>query len=519
MPVSPSNRLARSVPWRLPAAFAAGALSVLGFAPFSLYPLALAGPLLLLWLWRDASPRSGFQSGWAYGLGLLGFGVFWLHISIDQFGNLGTAAAIALTLLFVLALALYYGLVGWLTARLWRRGGGDWSLLLTIPSLWVLGEWLRGWILTGFPWLVLGYSQIDSPLGGYAPLFGVYGVSWLLLLSVALLFRLLRPGVGGRRWLGGRGWLAGGLVLLWGGGALLHQVQWTEPAGEPLQVSMIQGNIAQEAKWQRDSLRPTLALYTGLTREQWQSDLIIWPETAVPAFAHQVEETLLQPLAAEALANRSELLIGIPQWDGETGAYYNAMLSLGQDPDQQRGSYAKRHLVPFGEFMPLKRWLRPLVEWLQIPMSDFTPGDSPRPLLRLAGYYAGISICYEDAFGEEVIEALPQAAFLVNASNDAWFGDSLAPRQHLEMARMRALESGRYLLRSTNTGISALIDPKGKVQGFSPAFQQHVLSGEIIPMQGATPYVRVGNWAVVLFSCLLVLVALLKGGHRGAPLR
>ncbi|WP_321529336.1 apolipoprotein N-acyltransferase [Sedimenticola selenatireducens] len=491
-------------PWRLTAAFAAGALSVLAFAPFSLYPLALAGPLLLLWLWRDATPRFGFQSGWAYGLGLLGFGVFWLHISIDQFGNMGTAAAMAITLLFVLAIALYYGLVGWLTARLWQAGMGGWWLFGLVPSLWVLGEWLRGWILTGFPWLLLGYSQIDSPLAGYAALFGVYGVSWLLLLSAVLLFRLLSPAVTGCLW------LAGGLALLWGGGLLLSLVTWTEPAGPPLKVSMIQGNIAQEAKWRRDSLRPTLDLYTGLTRANWQSNLIIWPETAVPAFAHQVEELLLRPLTEEALANQSALLIGIPMWDVESGAYYNSMISLGQE----RGSYAKRHLVPFGEFMPLKAWLRPLIDWLQIPMSDFTAGDSTRPLLRVAGYWAGISICYEDAFGEEVIEALPQAAFLVNASNDAWFGDSLAPSQHLEIARMRALESGRYLLRSTNTGISALIDPKGKVRDFSPAFQQHVLSGEIIPMQGATPYVRIGNWGVVLFSCLVVGGALFRFRRR-----
>lgn len=511
MPINPTARFAASTPWRLAAALTAGALTVLAFSPFSLYPLALLGPLLLLWLWRDATPRFGFQSGWAYGIGLLGFGVFWLHISIDQFGNMGSAAAIGITLLFVLAIALYYGLVGWLAVRLWRPGGAGW-LFGVIPSLWVLGEWLRGWLFTGFPWLLLGYSQIDSPLAGYAPLLGVYGVSWLVMLSVVLLLRLLSPAVTGRLR------LAGGLALLWGGGMLLTPVTWTEPAGAPLRVSLIQGNIAQEIKWKRDSLRPTLDLYTGLTREQWQSDLIIWPETAVPAFAHQVEEGLLQPLTEEALANRSALLIGIPEWDAESGAYYNSMISLGRE----RGSYAKRHLVPFGEFMPLKAWLRPLVDWLQIPMSDFTPGRAAQPLLRVAGYDAGISICYEDAFGEEVAEALPQAAFLVNASNDAWFGDSLAPRQHLEIARMRALETGRYLLRATNTGISALIDPKGRVPAFSPAFRQHVLSGEIIPMQGATPYVRVGNWAVVLFSCLVVVLYLgfrPRGLARGLPRR
>ncbi|MDF1528860.1 MAG: apolipoprotein N-acyltransferase, partial [Sedimenticola sp.] len=333
-----------------------------------------------------------------------------------------------------------------------------------------------------------------SPLNGFAPLIGVYGVSWIVLFCAVLLYRLLLPGVKGRLW------LAGGLLLVIGTGLLLQRVNWTQPAGSAFRVSMIQANIAQEDKWRRDRLRPTLELYTQLTRDVWQSRLIIWPETAVPAFAHQVEDSVLQPLAAEAVAHQSDLLVGIPMWDTDTGAYYNSLLTLGAE----RAHYAKRHLVPFGEFMPLKRWLRPLIEWLQIPMSDFTPGSAERPLLKVAGYPAGVSVCYEDAFGEEVAEALPEAAFLINASNDAWFGDSLAPRQHLQIARMRALETGRYMLRSTNTGISALIDQKGRVIGFSPAFQTHVLTGEVLPMQGVTPYVRLGNWAVILISILLL---------------
>lgn len=501
-----SRRLLLTHPglWRPLLAFVAGGLSVLAFAPFALYPLAVAGPLALLWLWREATPRGAFWIGWGYGLGLLGFGVFWLHISIDQFGNMGTPAAIGLTLLFVLLMALYYALMGWLLAGYFRPALSGNGVIWLLPALWVLLEWLRGWLLSGFPWLVLGYSQIDSPLRGYAPLLGVYGVSWLLLLSVGLLYRLLQP------YQTGRSGIALLLLLVWGGGEGLARVAWTRPLAEPLRISMVQGNIPQELKWQRGNLQPTLELYTGLTRQHWQSDLVIWPETAVPAFAHQVEEDLLRPLAAEAKDNGSALLIGIPVWDGATGAYYNAMLSL----EQPQTPYAKRHLVPFGEFMPLKAWLRPLINWLQIPMSDFTPGRAERPLLLVAGYQAGISICYEDAFGEEVIEALPQAAFLVNASNDAWFGDSLAPRQHLEIARMRALEGGRYLLRSTNTGISAIIGPDGRVRHASPAFQQHVLSGEMIPMQGATPYVRVGNWAVVSASLLILLALGWRRGHR-----
>jgi apolipoprotein N-acyltransferase len=227
---------------------------------------------------------------------------------------------------------------------------------------------------------------------------------------------------------------------------------------------------------------------------------VIWPETAVPSLAHRVEEEFLTPLAAEAEARGSEILLGIPVYDEASGRYYNAMQTIGP----VRASYYKRHLVPFGEFMPLKPLLEPLIEWLAIPMSDFSPGDAAQPLVPVAGHQAGVSICYEDAFGEEVIQALPQAAFLVNASNDAWFGDSLAPHQHLQIARMRARETERYLLRATNTGISAIIGPRGELRGTAPAFTEQVLSGEVLPLQGLTPYARLGNWGVVLLALLLM---------------
>ena len=342
--------------------------------------------------------------------------------------------------------------------------------LALLGPVWLLGEWLRGWLLGGFPWLSLGYSQIDSPLAGFAPLLGLYGASAAVLACAALLVMLL---VGRRRL---PALLA--LVLLWGGAALLPRNHWSVPVGEPLRVTVIQGNINQRDKWLRKNLVPTLDLYANLSRRHWSSDLIVWPETAVPAFTWQVEEALLRPLAAEARQQGSALLLGIA--DGKQGApdYYNAMMTLGGE----RAVYHKRHLVPFGEFMPLKPLLGPLIEWLQIPMSDFTPGAAKRPLLQVAGYPAGLSICYEDAFGDEMIEALPTAAFLVNASNDAWFGDSLAMPQHLEIARMRALESNRYLVRATNTGISALIGPDGALLARSPAFERDVLSGEIVPL-------------------------------------
>lgn len=485
-------------------AFTAGALSVLAFAPFSYYLLALVGTSLIGLLWLNATPAQAFREGWAFGLGLMGFGVFWLHISIDQFGNIGTPGAIAVTLLFIAAIALFYGVVGWVALRF---GGGLSSCLrlsLLFPALWVLGEVLRGWIFTGFPWLAMGYSQIDSPLRGYAPLLGVYGASWVVLLAAGLLLCSLL-GVGRHRWVA-----LAGFALLLAIGQGLAQVSWTGSAGKPLNVAMIQANIAQSDKWRKERLEPTLTRYRQLTDGLWDNDLIIWPETAIPAFAHQVKEKLLNPLAQQAIDNQSELLVGIPVWESEQSAYYNAMLQLGHE----REAYYKRHLVPFGEFIPLRSWLRPLLQWMQVPMSNFAAGTHSAPTLKVAGYLAGISICYEDAFGEEVIQALPEAAFLINASNDAWFGDSLAPPQHLQIARMRALESGRYLIRSTNTGISALIGPGGEVTARSPAFQEHVLQGQVVPMQGATPYVLFGNSAIVLL-CLFILLGLWRySSHR-----
>jgi apolipoprotein N-acyltransferase len=485
-------------------AFGAGAATVGAFAPYSLFPLALLGPALLFWLWRGGTPQDAFREGWLFGLGLLGFGVSWMHISIAQFGGSGLVLAIAVTLLFVLVVALYYGLAGWLAARM-SDGTGLPSLLLIYPALWVLLEWLRGWFLTGFPWLALGYSQIDAPLAGWAPLFGSYGVSLAVAFSATALVAAIGAGWTRRLWLGAL------LILLWGGGWLLSGHAWTRPAGEPLKVSLIQGNIAQKEKWQRDKLGESLSRYVNLTRQQWESDLIVWPETAVPAFYHRMDESMLTPLEQEARGQGAELLIGIPVWKREGNRFFNAMASLG---GSEREFYFKRHLVPFGEFTPLKSLLQPVVDLLRIPMSDFTAGSEARPLLNLAGYPAGISICYEDAFGNEVIQALPDAAFLVNASNDAWFGDSLAPPQHLEIARMRSRETGRYMLRSTNTGISALIGPMGELIDTSPAFEQHVLSGELVPMQGSTPYARYGNVPLVLLALTMLAVGLVGSRVR-----
>ena len=490
--------------WPEALAAAAGALTVLAFAPFSLSPLALIGPALLFWLWADRTPGRAFRLGWLYGIGLMGPGVFWVRISIAQFGGVEPWLAVTIAGGLALSMALYYGLVGWVGARL-ASGRRAPAMLLVFPGLWVVGEWLRGWVLTGFPWLALGYSQIDAPLGGLAPWLGVYGVSLGVGLSAGLLAWMFTPACG-RRYAA-----MAGLALLWGAAALAGRVDWTGPAGPPFKASLLQGNVEQRLKWRAEELRPTLELYVTLTDEARGSRLIIWPETAVPALANVVDDVLLKPLEEQARAGGRDLLIGIPI-EEDADRYYNAMLALGASG---RDAYYKRHLVPFGEFLPFKPVLGPVLDFLEIPMSDFSAGSPHEPpVLTLAGHPAGISICYEDAFAEEVAQALPAAAFLVNASNDAWFGDSLAPRQHLEIARMRAKETQRYLLRATNTGISAVITPSGGLGAQTRLFERAVLTAEITPLAGATPYVRLGNAAPVGLAVLLIVIGVAAGRRR-----
>lgn len=484
-------------------AAAVGGFAVLAYAPFALATVVVIALALLYELLVGRSQREGFLLGWAFGIGLLGFGVFWIRISLNEFGNMGVWLAHLLTLLFILAMAVYYGLLGWLVARLSSRSPRI-GPLLVFPALWVLLEWMRGWFLTGFPWLNAGNTQVDGPLAGFAPLIGVYGLGLLVALSAGLLWGLVR--FRGKA----RVAVAAALAVLWLSGVGLFRLEWTEPYGVPLRAAVLQANIEQSLKWKPDSRMPTLRAYVELTRESYGSDVIVWPETAVPDFLDRVREPFIEPLSEEAREEGAQLVIGIPFLDRDRGTYYNGLLSVGDGEDL----YAKRHLVPFGEFMPFKGLLGPLVEAFEIPMSDFSAGDAAQPLLRVGPHLAGVSICYEDAFAAEVIEGLPDAAFLINVSNDAWFGDSLAPHQHLAIARMRALENERWMLRSTNTGISAIVDYKGRVVGTVPAFERGSFSAEIQTRTGATPFAYVGNWLAVGTAFFMLGVALLLSWRR-----
>ncbi len=482
------------------AALAAGALSVAGFAPLAAFPLpflTLAG-LLLLWR-RAATPRGAFWIGFAFGAGLFGAGVSWVYVSLHDFGSMPAPLAAIGTLAFCAILALYPAAAGWSLARL--RLGPLAAALLAFPALWTLFEWLRGWIFTGVPWLAVGYSQMDSPLAGLAPIGGVYGVSF----AVALCAGLLGVVISGS----GKARIAGGvaLVFAFGLGQLLKQIAWTSPQGAPFQVALLQGNIPQDLKFRADRYAATLATYKRLI-EASRAQLIVLPETAIPRFLDAVDPFYLQDIERAAAARRADLLIGVPIHDPD-GRYFNSLISMGASPRQR---YDKSHLVPFGEFVP---WgLSWMVRTLAVPLSDFSPGpENPRPLA-LGGQLVAPNICWEDAFGEDIIRQLPQATLLVNVSNVAWFGDSLAPAQHLQISRMRALEAGRMMLRATNTGVTAIIDPRGNVVASLPQFTEGVLGGEVQGYGGASPYVRSGNYPIAL--CCLALVAALVFRRLGS---
>ena len=481
----------------------AGALLPFAFAPANLFPLAIISPAILFWLWLESNPRRALLLGYFFGLGFFGVGVSWVAISFYRFGNMGIALSAIATLLFVLFLALFPATLGWVGKRFLGRLNQTFYLLLFLPAGWVLFEWIRGWIFTGFPWLHLGNSQTDSPLAGLAPVFGVYGMSWVVAFSAGALVWI---------WKGSQRQRVIGLVsviALWVMGGLLTFIEWSSEKGEPLTASLIQGNVPQNLKWRPEQRRPTIDLYTRLSRERWNRDIVIWPETALPAYYHQAEE-FLKGLAREASLNGgATLLVGLPVVDVEnTDFYYNSVVRVGGGTDngdeQVSQFYYKSHLVPFGEYIPLKSLLGGLLDILKVPMADFSRGEEEQPLITVAGHSVGVSICYEDVFGEEVIRGLPEASFLVNVSNDAWFGDSLAPHQHLQMARMRSMETARPMLRATNNGISAIIDHRGTVKNTSPQFEVAVLDGEIQPRQGATPYVTMGNWPVVTGLFLVI---------------
>jgi apolipoprotein N-acyltransferase len=488
----------RTAKWAIAAAL--GALTVTGYAPFWLFPLPLLTFAGLFALWQRApDARAAAITGFVFGIGWFVAGVSWVYVSLHTFGAMPAPLGAAVTLLFCAYLALHPAVIGYLSRRFRLSPTLNW--IVFVPAAFTLIEWLRGWLWTGFPWLNPGYSQApDSPLAGYAPVLGVHGITLLLLATAGALSLLADPVLRSRLrnlW----PWPAA-LLALWIAGAALKNVAWTEATGTRVTVSLLQGNIEQDLKWREDHLRSTLETYLRMVRAS-DARLTILPETALPLFLRDVPAEYLEALAAQARRNNGDLLLGIPERKANDG-YYNSVVSLGSAESQ---TYRKDHLVPFGEFIPLRPLLGAIVSQLAIPLQDFARGGSGQKPLSVAGEQVAINICYEDAFGEEIIRQLPQATILVNVSNVAWFGRSIAPPQHLQIAQMRALETGRYMLRATNTGVTAVIAPDGHVEAAAPEFTRTVLTHEVPGMRGATPFVRWGNLAALALCVLAISFA------------
>lgn len=456
--------------------------------------LALA---VLFRLWSRAErPAQAAWLGLSFGMGLFCAGIGWIYVALHVYGYMHPVLAALATALFAAVNATLPALAGYAQARF--KAASALRILLIMPAIWTLAEWLRGLLFTGFPWLSVGYSQVpSSPLAGFAPILGVFGVSLIAALSAGLLLALWNA-----RWNKPGKFALGALLALWVMGAVLRGIEWTHPQGEPLKVSLLQGNIAQDEKFAEEKLIGTLETYRRLAQSS-DARLIVMPETALPLLRHNVPDYYQTILRDHVRKNGGDILVGA--FEKENGNYYNSVYSLGSAESQH---YRKDHLVPFGEFIPLRSVLGWLInEVLNIPMGDLASGGGAQAPLNVAGQKVAVNICYEDAFGEEIIRALPQATLLVNVTNDAWYGESHAAMQHNQLSQMRALETGRMVLRATNTGVSSVVGVDGRIQAMLPQFEEGVLTAKVQGYAGSTPYIRVGNMGVLGLIVVMLLAA------------
>ncbi|WP_416361425.1 apolipoprotein N-acyltransferase [Marinobacter sp.] len=477
----------------------AGAVQTLTFSPFHLWWLGPLSAFLILLATLHQPAKKLFRAGWLVGLGLFGSGASWIYISISEYGNTPIVVAIILMVLFVAGLALFHGLAFWFWGKLAKQ-----SLirrLILFPAIWLMGDWLRGWLLTGFPWLYLGTAHTDGPLAGLAPVTGVHGITFWVTATAAAAYAfwwMLRVG----RTKAAVATLIAAL-LPWFIAPALNKTDWTDISDEPVSFVTMQGNIPQQVKWDPDFLRDQIVTYLGMTEEHWQADIILWPETAIP-----IPQDQAGPIFAhiqERLGENSTLITGIP-WYGYSekkagNTFHNSIMAMGNG----EGIYHKQKLVPFGEYVPLEGLLRGLIGFFDLPMSSFTPGPKNQSPLQANGTNVMPYICYEVAYPDFVAFNARNTGLLLTISNDGWFGDSIGPLQHLQLARMRALETGRYMLRGTNNGVTTIINEKGQMTERIPQFKRTVLTGEVFTATGSTPYMQTGSWPVLTLALILIV--------------
>ncbi|GAW95302.1 MULTISPECIES: apolipoprotein N-acyltransferase [Colwellia] len=503
--------------------FFSGFFLVFAYAPFSYWWLALILPSIILHQVSHASPKLAAKKMALFAFGWFSSGISWVHVSIDQFGGLPLIVSLLLMLALCSYLALFPALAGYLTALLSKNKQVN---LWLLPSIWLFCEYLRSVVLTGFPWLSLGYSQIDSPLANFAPVIGEVGLTAIILLVnicwvkiyniLSALFKnknqdtnthisskdLIFPMA-----------LAASILVT---SLALSLVSWTELTGKSAKVALIQGNIAQSIKWQPEQEWPTMLKYLDLTRVNYDADLIVWPESAIPALEPAVQD-FLSTVNRSAILNNSAVITGIINYNFESKEYYNALLVLGKKTTEDEqgyyynhsNRYYKSHLLPIGEFIPFQEWLRPLAPLFNLPMSSFTAGNYVQPNLVANNFHILPLNCFEVAFPLQVAANFTdKTELLLTVSNDAWFGDSHGPHQHFEIARMRALEFGRPLIRSTNNGVTGIVNHLGEITAIAPQFVEVVLRGKIELVSGYTPYSQWPN--LILFLMVFMPLVLLK---------
>lgn len=506
----------------LRAAFAclAGAIGVFAFAPFGAPLLIVVSLGILFLLWDDAATaRQAAAAGFAWGLGFFGFGISWIFIALETFGGMPLPVAVVSMAGLVAYLSLWPAMAGWLAVRV--SAPHTLARALAMAGAFVVCEWLRGYLFTGFPWLAVGHSQLTAtgalPLAGLAPVGGVFAVS-LAVAVVALVVPLCVRAFAASRWEPAATALAMlALPALVGG--TLRGIEWTTPVGAPLSVSLVQSNVSLAEKFDPAFHPVNYRLHAELVR-QAQGRLVVLPESTYAQFAQEIPGEVFEDLAAVARARDGMVLAGLfvllpPAAPGEDERIHNSVVSLAAEPPQL---YRKHHLVPFGESIPLKG----LVGWfinsvLHIPLADQAPGPALQPPFLVAGQRLAVNICYEDVFGSELAVPARDATILVNVTNDAWYGRSIAARQHNQISAMRALETGRPMLRATNSGITSSIAPDGRVLAELPWFTRAILDVEVTGREGLTPYMRFLDAPVLLFSCVLfALGALLARRQRAS---
>ncbi|WP_232023395.1 apolipoprotein N-acyltransferase [Thiomicrorhabdus aquaedulcis] len=468
-------------------AFVLGAVSVLAFAPFNYAPVmigTLAGFFALLWQARDR--LQGFKLGLWFGLGMFGLGVSWLFSSIYVYSGVVLPLAVLLTFGFVLFLALSIALAGMVALSFVNKQRPGLALSVLFPAAWVVGELVRAYLFGGFPFLMVGNTHLHTWLDGYAPVFGVLGMGWTVAITAGLLTWLFLQ----------RAWFMASmsLCLLWSVGGLLQNIEWVKPFEQPIEIALLQGNVKQETKWQTENFMPTLKTYVDLTKQNLGAQVIVWPETAVPSYYDVVEKGALHTFIKDAQLLENDILLGVITRNKETKEYFNAVVNV-HNPEQV---YQKHHLVPFSEYFPLSSAFAFVSGLFDIPFATFSAGDPHQPPLMLGGQLAGLSICFEMAFGEELARSLPDAKYFITVSNDAWFAHTFEPAQQLEQVQMRALELGREIARATNTGYTVIVDTKGHIKQQIPAYEVGVLRGKIQPYDGLTFFAQWKNLPLML---------------------